>query len=350
MSPRHLRLLKALRHRDTAQVERLFPPARREAMLAAIYAAGAAAPAPSAAARWGAVLRRRPRVLAVAGLAACGLAAALIGALASAPAVAPSSHPNGGRVSVVSFRYPKHGPDSGYIVATVTDPFAAQSSLDAAFKAAGLDISVSLVAASPSAVGTVVEISEPSSGPQIESLTGGSCVTGGGGPGNCPIGLKIPRDFTGQGSVTIGRPARPGEAYETTNSAFAPGESLHCSGLIGATVATALPKLRALGITAQWRTPVSQPARAGQPVTTPVPASTTSMTSTTSSDTTETTTSSSSSSSDAAAGSATPPPAGYHIVDGDPVSAGVVILLAQPGALTPAALAQSAQMYSGGCS
>ena len=164
-------------------------------------------------------------------------------------------------------------------------------------------------------------------------------MTGGGGPGNCPIGLKIPRDFTGQGSVTIGRPARPGEAYETTNSAFAPGESLHCSGLIGATVATA-----------QWRTPVSQPAGAGQPVTTPVPASTTSMTSTTSSDTTETTTSSSSSSSDAAAGSATPPPAGYHIVDGDPVSAGVVILLAQPGALTPAALAQSAQMYSGGCS
>ena len=207
MSTRHLRLLKALRHRDTAQVGRLFPAARREAMLAAIYAA---APAPAAVARWGAPLRRRPRMLALAGLAACGLAAALIGALASAPAVAPP-HPSG-RVSVVSFRYPKRGPDSGYIVATVTDPFAAQSSLDAAFKAAGLDISVSLVAASPSAVGTVVEISEPSSGPQIEPLTGGSCVTGGGGPGNCPVGLKIPRDFTGparsRSDVPRG-PARP---------------------------------------------------------------------------------------------------------------------------------------------
>ena len=247
--------------------------------------------------------------------------------------------------SPVSFRYPTRGPDSGDIVATVVDPFAAQSSLDAAFRAAGLDIAVSLVPASPSAVGTVVEISEPSSGPQIETLTGGTCVTGGGGPGNCPVGLKIPRGFAGSGSIVLGRPARAGEAYESTNSAFAPGESLHCSGLIGTSVAAALPKLAARGIAVQWR--VQVPAAAPQPASTPVTTSTVTDTTTTGAtatgtDTTSTDTSTTSSAS-GAGGDGAPPPRSYRIVDGDPIKLGVVMLQAQADALSPTQLAQEAR-------
>ncbi len=251
--------------------------------------------------------------------------------------------------SPVSFRYPTRGPDSGDIVATVVDPLAAQSSLDAAFRAAGLDISVSLVPASPSAVGTVVEISEPSSGPQIETLTGGTCVTGGGGPGNCPVGLKVPRGFTGSGSIVLGRPAKAGEAYESTNSAFAPGESLHCSGLIGATVAAALPKLAARGISVQWQPQAG--TATPQPASTPVATSTVTDTTTASATTTSTSTITSASTSSASGvqSEGTTPPASSHIVDGNPIKLGVVMLLTQAGALSPTQLAQEAHMYDGGC-
>src|SRR5579863_4187636 len=272
------RLFERLRHGDATSVEEIFPATLRSSMLAAIVAGeavGSAAGRPRgirarAFDRW----RRPGRRVALASCAAfmaCALAVALVIAEQAGPAATPS--PPAIHASVVSFRYPTRGPDKGWITATVTDPFAAQSSLDEAFRAAGLDIAVSLVPASPSAVGTVVEISEPSSGPQIETLTGGTCVTGGGGPGNCPVGLKIPRGFAGSGSIVLGRPAKAGEAYESTNSAFAPGESLHCSGLIGTTVATALPKLAARGITVQWR--VQVPAAAPQPASsTPVTTST----------------------------------------------------------------------------
>jgi hypothetical protein len=348
MTPQLLRVRATLRHADAARVGEIFPPARRAAMLDAILAGEAAAPASGwAERRRGRRLPvRRAAVPAFAVLLACVLAAVVVVVVTSS---ARHAKPSGGVIhtSPVSFRYPARGPDSGYIIATVTDPFAAQSSLDAAFRAAGLDIAVTLVPASPSAVGTVVEISEPSSGPQIATLTGGSCVTGGGGPGNCPVGLKIPRDFSGSGSITLGRPTRPGETYESTNSAFAPGESLHCSGLIGATVATALPQLAATGITAQWQ---QQEPAAAQPGTQPVPTTTT-----------PTATGAESTARRAAARHAaairgstfvtetSPPPAGYHIVDGIPISPGVVMLQTQPDPLSATQLAQESQMYAAGC-
>lgn len=196
-------------------------------------------------------------------------------------------------------------------------------------------------------MGTVVEISEPSRGPQIETLTGGSCVTGGGGPGNCPIGLKIPRKFTGSGAITLGRPAKPGEAYESTNSAFAPGESLHCSGLIGETVAAATPTLTARDITVRWQPQTS--VAAPQPATAPVATSTATATTSTTTMDTSTTSTTSTSSAAGAQGETSPPQRSYHIVDGDPIKPGVVILQTQADPLTPAQLAQDAHMYGAGC-
>jgi len=172
-----------------------------------------------------------------------------------------------------------------------------------------------------------------------------SCVTGGGGPGNCPVGLKIPREFAGSGSIVLGRPAKAGEAYESTNSAFAPGESLHCSGLIGETVATALPKLAARGITVQW--PAQASSAPSQPATTPFPATTATDTATTTS-TTATSTSATSSGS-GVQGAGTPAPGTYRIVDGTPIKLGVVMLQTQPDTLSPKQLAQETHTYSAGC-
>jgi hypothetical protein len=162
----------------------------------------------------------------------------------------------------------------GDIIATVTDPFAAQKELDSAFAARGFDITVQLVPVSPSLVGTVVTFSSGSRNPasQIEPLEGGTCVEGSAG---CPIGIKIPATFTGSAYIVLGRPAQSGEAYAATASAFGPGESLHCSGLLGARVSAAAPVLAADGLTVtQWRASADGPdgePRNSQITTTPPP-------------------------------------------------------------------------------
>jgi hypothetical protein len=181
-------------------------------------------------------------------VAPVAVAVAAVVALALDKATTPTKPAPVVHASPVSFRYPERGPDSGDIIATVTDPFAAQSSLNAAFQAAGLNIVVTLEPASPSLVGTLLGMGGPSSGPQIQPLDGGgTCVTGSGG--TCPIGVKIPHNFTGSGEIELGRPAK---AYVSTTSAFAPGESLHCSGLLNQQVSHALPTIQADNITAYW--------------------------------------------------------------------------------------------------
>ncbi|MCD6015120.1 MAG: hypothetical protein K0R88_1204 [Solirubrobacterales bacterium] len=149
-----------------------------------------------------------------------------------------------------------------YILARVTDPFAAADELDAAFEAEGLDIGLSLAPVSPSLVGAVIYVAESGDPRPIESIPGGACVTGG---GRCPIGLRIPRDYSGQGEITLGRPAAPGEEYVSTADAFAPGEALHCAGEPGSTVGELLPALEASFAAVEWR------RRGGQPLATAPP-------------------------------------------------------------------------------
>ena len=253
--------------------------------------------------RFGRSVLALPRVwLAAPGVAV--VAAAVVLATATSPQTpGPAIH-----ARVVSFRYPTRGPDSGDIVATVTDPFAAQSTLNAAFQAAGLNIVVTLVPASPSIVGTVTSTSYlgPATGPQIEALGQGPCVTGGGA---CPIGVKIPRDFTGQGSITLGRPAQPGEAYTASTFAFAPGEILHCSGVFNEQVSLALPIIQADKITAYWGDDPFNTANDTQ----------------------------------------TTPPGDQYIVNAQPVSAGVVWFETKPQPLSAADAQRSATQFNQGC-
>lgn len=146
-----------------------------------------------------------------------------------------------------------------YVVARVTDPFAAEDELNAAFEAEGLDIGLSLAPVSPSLVGTVIYVGESGDSRPIESIQGGACVTGGGA---CPIGLRIPRDYSGRGEITLGRPTAAGEEYVSTADAFAPGEALHCAGEPGSTVGELLPSLEASFAVVEWR------HRSGQPLAT----------------------------------------------------------------------------------
>ncbi len=247
-------LLRDMRPDEAERIGELFPPARRAMLLESIV--GGAAPRPQADREHrvgtGGTRVRRPdegrgsarrwRPALVAAIGAGAAATVLVSSLGTNSGVGPAP------AEAVAFRT---APD-GAIVATVTEPFAAESQLDSAFAAQGLKITVNLLPVSPSIVGTVLSVGESNPGAaQIRSLQGGHCLMGGGG---CAIGVEIPRGFSGTGSITLGRPAKPGEPYESSASLFAPGEALHCSGLLGVRVADALPVLQRTALTVvDWR-------------------------------------------------------------------------------------------------
>jgi hypothetical protein len=141
------------------------------------------------------------------------------------------------KAEVLSFI--KHG---GYIDVVVRDPLADEKRYNAEFKAHGLNITLRLVPASPSLVGTVVYFDGSSA---IKPITAqGKCWTGGGGS-SCPVGLRVPVDFHGAASLVFGRAARPAERYETTAPATARGEMLYGLHIAGQRVAVVLAMLRA---------------------------------------------------------------------------------------------------------
>ncbi len=183
--------------------------------------------------------RRRPWALPRLGVGVAVAAALVVAAVLAATALRSPSVAAAG----VHFRR-----SHGFIVARITDPAASAAALRQAFAEEGLNIHLSLIPVSPSLVGTVVYIGEDGGG--IQAIQGGPCVTGGGG---CPVGLRIPADYAGEAYITLGREAQAGESYGSTASAFAPGEPLHCTGLVGKPVAVAQRELARRGLTAEWR-------------------------------------------------------------------------------------------------
>jgi hypothetical protein len=151
------------------------------------------------------------------------------------------------KAEAAALSFTRHG---GYLDVIVRNPLADAKKYRQEFARYGLNISLTLVPASPSLVGTLVFASAPTSGPQLIPITAiGRCFTGGGG-NVCPVGVRVPLDFRGQADLTFGRAARPGELYETTAAANAPGEALHGLSYVGKTVAQVLPLLAARHVTA----------------------------------------------------------------------------------------------------
>lgn len=173
----------------------------------------------------------------VAGIAAAGLVVAVLagpGQRVGPPAKGTA------KVQATLLSFARHG---GYIDVIVRNPLADAKRYRAEFAKYHLDISLSLVPASPSLVGTLVYESAPASGPQIEPITAkGKCWTGGGG-NVCPVGVRVPLGFRGAATLVFGRAARPGEVYETTAPASAPGEVMHGLHFVGKTVAEVLVML-----------------------------------------------------------------------------------------------------------
>ncbi len=180
--------------------------------------------------------------LAVAGLAVTSLASP--GQKVGPVSVGP------GKAEAAVLSVTRHG---RYLDVVVRNPLADTRRYRAEFAQYGLDISLTLEPASPSLVGTLVATSASSSraGDELKPITAvGKCYTGGGGS-VCPVGVRVPLDFKGWASLYFGRAARPGEPYETSASATAPGEAMHGLEYDGKTVAQVLAMLRRRHVTVQ---------------------------------------------------------------------------------------------------
>ena len=231
-------ILRGLRPSDAGRVDAIFPAEGRSELLAHITNEDHTVAVTRHPRRgW----PRRPFTLGVIGATTLLACAAVAAVLTTGSAVNPAP------ADAVSFRTSPNGD----LLASVTDPFATRTRLNGAFAKQGLHITIRLIPASPSAVGRVMYMTLSSSrGPQIEPLREGDRCTS--GDTDCAIGLRIPKGFTATATIGLGRPARAGETYESGGSAFAPGELLHCSGLLGATVARTLPVLERHKLTIQW--------------------------------------------------------------------------------------------------
>lgn len=123
----------------------------------------------------------------------------------------------------------------------------------AALREQGLDVSLTIVPASPSLVGARVATGESAADAgrvtyeYVEGSTAAADV----------VALNVPLDYRGQLEIGIGRRAHAGEPYATAAvSAAEPGEALHCVDLYGgATVRELLPAIEAAGVRVTWRNP-----------------------------------------------------------------------------------------------
>jgi hypothetical protein len=241
-----------------AEVEKL---ARAGAFAALADEIIAAAPAPVPAPDLGAARkahgrlgrRRRRGLLVGLPVAACLAVAGLIATSLGSP---------GQRVGPIAVGPPKAQAavlsltrDGGYLDVIVRNPLADPKRYRAEFAKYHLDIRLRLIPASPSIVGSLVYADYPvRDGSQIKPITAlGKCFTGGGG-NVCPVGVRVALRFRGAASLVFARAARPGEQYESSGPATAPGEAMHGMSFVGKTVATVLAMLARRGVTVpQWR-------------------------------------------------------------------------------------------------
>jgi hypothetical protein len=237
-----------------AEVARLVRPGTFADLANEITGIHPASDAPSHA-RGGRARHRRLRMRLLIGVpvAAALAIAGLIATSAGAPGqrVGPISvGPAKAQAAVLSIT--RHG---RFLYVIVKNPVADRKRYRAEFARYHLDISLQLVPASPSIVGSLVYDSESAgSGSQLEVITArGRCFTGGGG-NQCPVGVRVPIHYRGTATLVFARAARPGEQYESSAPATARGEAMHGLHFVGKTVAAVLGMLAGRHVTVpQWR-------------------------------------------------------------------------------------------------
>jgi hypothetical protein len=206
--------------------------------------------------------------LLAAGVAAAAVASVLVAQSGSSggpgrPAPSGSAH---GRVQLAAaLSFTRKG---GYIDVRIRDPFADPARYRQEFAAHGLDVSLKMVPASPTAVGTVVmegtsEGTRP--GDVTEIREKGACEVASGGD-DCTVGVRIRIGYKGSAEIAFGRAARPGEQYETSSRPDARGEVMHGMAYRGRRVSEVLAGLAKRKVTVpEYRVMVGNESRARYP-------------------------------------------------------------------------------------
>ncbi|MEU7990174.1 hypothetical protein AB0B56_35460 [Streptosporangium canum] len=145
--------------------------------------------------------------------------------------------------------------EGDYYVITVKDLYAAPKMYESELRARHLKITLAVDSAPPSLEGQMMVMdwqANTLSNVQQEKRKGlirtidrpGACDRMGG----CPIGLKLPVDYRGKAEISLGRKARPGEAYKWRASLASPGELFHCVDFVNKTLDEVRPMLEQRGI------------------------------------------------------------------------------------------------------
>lgn len=189
-----------------------------EALGDELYAAAVRQTSPAGRAR-----RRRRRLLVPAG-------AITIGATFIAGILLMVARPNTAQADVRIERA------DGRVTVTLVDLEHRPRHIEQRVRAAGLDVSVTDVPVGPSEVGRFVGNVTTDLPRELRVIEGGPATF---------AGFSIPARWSGSLELQVGRPARAGEPYAAFSNAFARGEPLACTPLIGRPAAQSLAVLAA---------------------------------------------------------------------------------------------------------
>ncbi|GAA2302337.1 hypothetical protein GCM10010149_59560 [Nonomuraea roseoviolacea subsp. roseoviolacea] len=116
-------------------------------------------------------------------------------------------------------------------VARIRDPLADHALYTEGFRAVGLDVELTLVPVAPGSVGRLVKVGMRDAKPPAPGDVVG--VSGDLEPAGCTLGhedcaltIQVGKDLTGKVQLSLGRPARPGEHYQSFTVATRKGEML----------------------------------------------------------------------------------------------------------------------------
>ncbi|WP_131738884.1 hypothetical protein [Actinomadura roseirufa] len=139
----------------------------------------------------------------------------------------PPTRPGNGQVSLVAaLGFIRKG---DYLDVRIRDPYADPERYKREFAEHGLNLSLNMVPASPSIVGTLVtwDLSDGTTEDDLKPIrVKGACDVASGGD-DCTVGVRIRIGYKGTGIIVFARAARHGEKYESTANATARGEAMH---------------------------------------------------------------------------------------------------------------------------
>ena len=128
---------------------------------------------------------------------------------------------------------------NGRVIVTLTDRESSPEEIERATDKAGLDITVREQPAGPSNVGRFVGYVE-SAGAVDQGFVRGDATTF--------ATFSLPSDWPGRLTLSLGRPAAPGEAYRAFSDAYAEGEPLACSATLGRPLEQLAPHVEGLDV------------------------------------------------------------------------------------------------------